>query len=93
MEFYSGVCVQDLREAVTERSTADEEQAQVLDTLQAELGADEEGNSGGGLWAWESRMNPRRVLERVMQEQNALVNSVVMRLDRALAVLGSCGQR
>ncbi|KAK9902038.1 hypothetical protein WJX75_002093 [Coccomyxa subellipsoidea] len=83
--------LQELREAVTARSIAEDEMAPTLDGLLEELTALEGQLGTGGLWAWEHRLDARRVLERLLHEQNVLTASVVNRLDHALAVLGKHG--
>jgi hypothetical protein len=65
--------------------------APTLDGLLEELTALEGQLGTGGLWAWEHRLDARRVLERLLHEQNVLTASVVNRLDHALAVLGKHG--
>ena len=65
--------------------------AATLDGLLEELTAQEGQLGTGGLWAWEPRLDARRVLERLLHEQNVLTASVINRLDHALAVLGKNG--
>jgi len=79
---------QGLRDAVVKHSVDDMQLEMAVDDLLKDMEAGEDGR----LWAWESRLDARAVLSKIFQEQNAFIAAIVVKLDRALAVMGDLRQ-
>lgn len=79
---------QGLRDAVVKHSMDDRQLGTAVDGLLRDM----EAGEAGRFWAWESRLDARAVLSRTLEEQNAIIAAIMMKVDRALAVMGNLGQ-